>query len=198
MNAPAAPYTDAAWAVIDTPLAPTELAAFCSDVERLIRINPLLEIQLWHAFDGARVRMSITNLSNGRQLEVNATIERAEGDAITLRYDSGLKRSTRFEIEPAPCGSRLKIVEDYSGTSPEEARMRADEVDRTLTAWGAALHAYLKLESRWGRYAWWRWYMRRVWLRMKPAGRRVTYILWVVTVIEIVAVALALTIAIHA
>jgi hypothetical protein len=194
MNAPTAGYTDAAWVVIDTPLPPQELAAFCCDVERLFRINPLLEIHVWHAFDADRVRMSLTNLSNGRRFELCAIIERTGVNAITLQYDSGLKRSTRFEIEPAPCGSRLTIVEDYSGVAPETARMRADEVDRSLTAWGGALRAYLNLESRWGRHAWWRWYMRRVWLPMKPAGRRVTYILWVVTAVEITAVALAIAI----
>jgi hypothetical protein len=191
MNARAAELTDAAWVVIETPLAPQALAAFCADLERLFRINPLLEFQTWRWVDSESIRLSLKNLSNGHAIDVGATVDRTDPRAITVRYARGLKRSTRFEIEPAPCGSRLRIVDDYSGIEPDEARARADEVDRSLTAWGAALHTYLERERRWGRSAAWCWYMRRVWLPMKPVGRRVTYILFVVTAVEIVAIGLA-------
>lgn len=192
MSAPAAELTDAAWVVVDSPLEPAQLADFCADLERLFRINPLLEFRDWRANGSARFEAAFRNLATGQDLDLELTVERTGGRCMTVHYDCGLKRSTRFEIEPAPCGSRLKITEDYSGIDPAEARARAREVDRSLTPWGVALHTYLQHEKRWGRYALWRWYMRRFWLPMKPVARRITYILMVITGVEIAVFALAI------
>jgi len=48
--------------------------------------------------------------------------------------------------------------------------------------------------QRWSRFRVWRWYMRRVWQPMKPAGRRITYIpLWI-SVVEFALIAMGVAI----
>ena len=68
--------------------------------------------------------------------------------------------------------------------------VRIDEVDKSLNAWGWALHEYLQHEQRWGQFAPWRWYMRRWWLPMTPRSRRITYMLVMVTVAEMLLILL--------
>jgi len=180
--------TDAAWVVIEVPLPPAQVAAFCADLERLYRINPYLEFRAWRARpNGAAI--AFRNLSNGRDYELHLALERASDCELMVRYDRGIKRKTRFKIEPAPGGSRLSITDDYSGSAAE---VDLTEVDRSLHAWGVALREYLAREARWGRYALWRWYMRRVWVPMKPSARRITFIVLAITLAEIALFALVM------
>ena len=51
-------------------------------------------------------------------------------------------------VEPAGAASRLTITDDYAGLPPAEREERLHEVDRSLTAWGWALHEYLRLHAR--------------------------------------------------
>ena len=190
MSAPGATPADAAWVVIETPLVPGTLAAFCSDLERLYRINPYLEFRLWRATAPGGYAVAFRNLSNRREFELQLTLERNSAGDFTVRYDRGIKRSTRFEIESAASGSRLRITDDYHG----EAAADLGEVDKSLHAWGVALREYLLRERRWGWCVPWRWYMRRVWVPMKPSARRITYIILMVTLAEIALIALVLAI----
>jgi len=180
---------DAAWVVIDTPIAPKELAAFCSDLERLYRINPYLEFGLWREAAPGAFAVTFRNLSNQREFELQFALERISASDFTVRYDSGIKRGTRFEIESAATGSRLRITDEYHGTAADTG-----EVDRSLHAWGVALREYLLRERRWRWCAPWRWYMRRVWVPMKPSARRITFIILMVTLAEIALIALVLAI----
>jgi len=180
---------DAAWVVIDTPLAPKELAAFCSDLERLYRINPYLEFGLWREAAPGAFAVTFRNLSNQREFELQFALERISASDFTVRYDSGIKRGTRFEIESAATGSRLRITDEYHGAATDTG-----EVDKSLHAWGVALREYLLRERRWGWCAPWRWYMRRVWVPMKPSARRITFIILMVTLAEIALIALVLAI----
>lgn len=181
---------DAAWVAIDVPLTATRLAEFCLDVERLYRINPYLEFRAWHATaDGACV--AYKNLSNGRSYEARLTVVRPSDRELCARYDRGIKGETRFIIEPRTEGSRLTIREDYSGAgqNPDLA-----EVDRSLHAWGVALREYLQREARWGHIGPWRWYMRRVWVPMKPSARRITYIILIITLAEVALIGLVMAV----
>ena len=174
---------DAAWVTIDTPLPPERLAAFCRDLERLYRINPYLEFHRWHDWPDGGAEIAYRNLSNGREAVLQLA-RVADGDGFTVRYDRGIKRSTRFEIEPTPGGSRLKITDNYEGV-PGSDGPDTGAVDRSLHAWGIALHDYLRREARWGHIGPWHWYMRRVWVPMKPAARRITFIIFLVALAEI-------------
>jgi hypothetical protein len=192
MNAVDSVPVDAAWVAIDTPLAAAQLAAFCRDVERLYRINPYLEFRHWRAAAGGRYDASWRNTSNSRDVELELTVECRGERAFTVRYDRGLKRSTQFRIEESSTGSRLIVTDDYSGSAREVTDTA--EVDKSLHAWGVALRDYLRREARWGRYALWRWYMRRVWMPMKPAARRITFLLLAVTAGELAVIALVMAI----
>ena len=190
MSDPATVPADAAWVVIETPLLPADLAAFCRDIERLYRINPYLEFRHWRRTAPGAFAVAFRNLSNQRELDLQLTLEPAAKGAFTVRYERGIKRSTRFVIEPIAAGSRLKITDEY------DAAPGADigEVDRSLHAWGVALREYLQREQRWAWCAPWRWYMRRVWVPMKPSARRVTFMILLVTLAEIALIALVMAI----
>ena len=182
MSDPGTVPADAAWVVIETPLVPGDLAAFCADLERLYRINPYLEFGHWRETAPGAFAAAIRNLSNQREVALQLALERISESDFTVRYDRGIKRSTHFEIEPSAAGSRLKITDDYSGAP---ATVDTGEVDRSLQAWGVALGEYLLRERRWGWCAPWRWYMRQVWVPMKPSARRITFMLIVLTLAEI-------------
>lgn len=184
---------DQAWVVIETPSAPATLAEFCRDLERLYRINPYHEFRTWRSAGPDRVDAAFRNLSIQRDFDLKLSIHHTSDRDFTVHYDSGIKRSTRFEIEPAPAGSRLKITDDYRGAT-NGVPVDTSEVDKSLHAWGVALHDYLQREARWGRYMLWRWYMRRMWVPMKPTARRITFIILMVTLAEIVLFVLVMVI----
>ena len=190
MSDPPALPADAAWVAIDVPLSPAALAGFCRDVERLYRINPYLEFRSWRETAPAAFTVSVRNLSNQRELELEMKLERASERDFIVHYDCGVKRSTRFEIDSAAGNSRLRITDDYSGAATADTT----EVDRSLHAWGVALREYLLREQRWGWCAPWRWYMRRMWVPMKPSARRITFIILMVTLAEIALIALVMAI----
>ena len=182
---------DAAWVKIETPLSAPALAEFCRDIERLYRINPYLEFKSWQTLPAGHYRAQLKNLSIGREIDLDMSVHRESACEFAAHYASGIKNSTRFTISAAPGGSTLLIVDDYSGATPDQ---NTDEVDRSLHAWGVALREYLDREQRWGWCAPWRWYMRRVWVPMKPAARRITFIILLVTLAEIALFALVMAI----
>jgi len=190
MSDPAAVPADAAWVVIETPLLPGDLAAFCRDIEKLYRINPYLEFRHWRCIAPGTFAVAFRNLSNQRELALQLTLEPAAKGNFTVRYERGIKRSTRFVIEPITAGSRLKITDEYDVAPGVDI----DEVDRSLHAWGVALREYLQREQRWAWCAPWRWYMRRVWVPMKPSARRITFMILLVTLAEIALIALVMAI----
>lgn len=191
---PAADNEDAAWVSIDTPFSCEELRAFLDDVERLYRINSMLVFEDWQPINDKEYRLKLKNLSNGNQLETALSVDSSD-DGIKVSYQQGLRTSTSFRIEPKDDGkARLVVTDDYSGTPGSEREKRIDEVDKSLVNWGNDLHRYL---HRWKRWSWipgWQWYMRKIWQPMKPMARRITYILYVVTVAEIILFLLVFTV----
>ncbi len=183
--------SDAAWVKIETPLSPMALAEFCRDLERLYRINPYLEFKSWQPLAADRYRAQLKNLSNSREIEFDMSVLQVSAREFVVHYARGIKSSTRFTILPAPIGSALSIVDDYGRAAQDQ---KTDEVDRSLHAWGVALHEYLYRERRWGWCAPWRWYMRRVWIPMKPAARRITFVVLMVTLAEVALIALVMAI----
>jgi hypothetical protein len=197
VNEPAAPIPgeDAAWASINTPLKIDELKTFCQDIERLFRINPMLEFSRWENLMDGKYRMAVTNISQEIpfELETELRVEN-QTEGITIHYSNGVKKKTVLKFEPSELGSKLTIIDDYAGLSEEERQIRLHEVDRSLTNWADYLQRFLVTWQRWSHFTLWRWYMRRVWQPMKPVGRRITYILLWITVVEIALIALGVTI----
>jgi hypothetical protein len=175
---------DAAWVSIETPLSADELRQFIDDVERLYRINPLIEYGAFAQAGKDRFQVSAHNLSNGRHDELALGVTRDHA-AIKVSYSEGLKVLTTFRVEPGPVGARLVIRDEYGGASEAERSARLAEVDRSLTAWGHALHDFMRRWARWRWLAPWRWYMARVWLPMKPSSRRIVYMLWMIALFEV-------------
>ena len=178
---------DAAWVKVEMPLPPPALHAFLSDIERLYRINPWLEIDRFERRSDGSFGLAGRNLSNEQAVDVAVSlVENQPGRSLVLRYDGGIKRETRCEIEPAGAGSVLTITETYDTPPPEQREARLKEVDRSLVPWAAALRAFLLHGARWGRLPGYRLYMRRVWLPMTPKQRRITRLIVWTTAIEFV------------
>ena len=193
----ASPTGDSAWVSIRSPLAAAATIEFCGDVERLFRVNSLLEFAEWRSTGDNEFTMTARNLSTGRTLATTLRVARlADGCAVT--YASGLKTATTFRVAPHgdgdDGGAILTVTDDYSGTPEDERARRLDEVDRSLVQWGHDIHRYLVHWRRWSWLAPWRWYMRRVWQKMKPRGRRISFILIVLAAFEVVTFVLVVAI----
>ncbi len=168
---------DAAWVRVDTRLDGKRLREFCRDLERLYRINPLIEFRSWRQTGSKSYRAELINLSNSREMVLDLVREDLSEMEFRVDYAEGIKRCTWFRIGPRAHGSVLLIVDDYSRLPAAEREQRMDEVDRSLTAWGRGIYKYLELERRWGWFPPWRWYMRRMWVPMKPMARRISWML---------------------
>ena len=197
MNNLATPKTtdDAAWASIKTPLGLNELKIFCQDIERLFRINPMLEFQQWEKLTANHYRMKVKNISQDEHFELVTELKvENQPDNTTVYYSNGLKKKTEFKFETSDHGSRLTIIDDYTGLGEDERQNRLSEVDKSLINWADYLQRFIISWHRWSRFGLWRWYMRRVWQPMKPIGRRITYILLWITVVEVALLALGVAI----
>lgn len=189
INAPAA--DDAAWATINTPLSVEELNVFCQDTERLFRINPMLEFNAWENLSDNHYRMAVKNISHEEPFEIDVKINvEQQTDGIILHYSNGIKKKTILKVEPSEYGSKLTITENYDGLSEEERQKHLHEVDKSLTNWADYLQRFLITWKKWSKISLWRWYMKRVWQPMKPSGRRVTYMILWVTLVEVALITL--------
>jgi len=181
---PSSPAEDKAWATIQTGLRPAQLREFCRDLERLYRINPYSEFRIWKKTAPGQVHTEFRNLSNNQDYSLDLTLIAESDDAFIVQYSQGVKTATRFEIQATEQGSSLTITDDYSRLSEQERTQRLDEVDKSLPAWCQGIFDYLRRHKRWGWIAPWRWYMRRVWVPMKPSARRIVWLLYLITVVE--------------
>ncbi|HBH35236.1 MAG TPA: hypothetical protein DDW45_02175 [Gammaproteobacteria bacterium] len=183
---------DAAWASINTSLSPQELLSFCQeDVERLFRINPYLEFRHWVRLDDTRYSFSGRNSSQQKPFDFDVELQVDETpDGVHVHYKGGLKRETIFQIDSSTHGSKLTIHENYPPLDEDEREQKLGEVDQSLTTWAGDIQKFLVMWKQWGWLAPWRWYMRNVWRRMKPSGRRIAYMFWWITLVEIVLIVL--------
>lgn len=175
---------DAAWVRVPTRLTPAELAPLLRDAEVILRLNPYYYFRELRPIGPDRFHAAFENQSNHQQVDVEVSVEPGPGDGVTLRYHGGIKRRTIVSIEPFEQGNYVVLTDDYGGVSEAERRERDAEVDRSIVAWGEALRVYL---VRLRRYSWipgWRWYIRRVWIGMKPNQRRIVWLIYLITVAE--------------
>lgn len=197
MNEQSAPTTaeNSAWAEFITPFDVNRLKAFCSDVERMFRINPYLEFKQWQKIADNQFHVTGRNLSQEEPFDFDYEITVSETDrGWQVFYKNALKLSTTFKVEPAEQGSKLTIIDEYVNLSAEEAAARAKEVDKSLVTWANYLQRFILTWKKWSWLAPWRWYMRRLWQPMKPMSRRITYMLIWITVFEMALIALGVAI----
>ncbi|MBI5784383.1 MAG: hypothetical protein HZA64_02905 [Rhodocyclales bacterium] len=168
---------DLASAQTDLPIAPDVVAAFLGDVDRLLRLNPLLVVERWMPEAPGRFRLVARNESNEQLIDTPVDIEEDEC-CLTLRYASGLKRATSLRIEPAPQGTRLVVTEHYPYL--EDAQdPRVAEVDKSLVPWVAAIRRHLLQRAGWAWLPGWQWWHEGVMLSMAPRNRRIVrLIVW--------------------
>lgn len=175
---------DAAWVTVPAPQDASTLAQFCRDVEALFRVNPYLYFSVWKQIGPASYHVEFENQSNQQKLVLDFEVVPGPGQGFSVNYASGLKQRTIFAIESAADGSRLTITDDYEGLPAAERAARAAEADKSLHAWGVALRMYFVRLKRWSWLPGWRWYLRRVWVPMKPSARRIVWLLYLITVVE--------------
>ena len=182
---------DAAWAAINTPLSTDELMTFCQDIERLFRINPMLEFNAWEKLSDSQYHMAVKNISQEEPFEVDVKINVEQtADEISIHYSNGIKKKTVLTIEPSEYGSKLTITDNYDGFSEEQRQSQMYEVDKSIINWADYLQRFLITWNKWSKFGLWRWYMKRVWQPMKPTGRRVTYMLLWITLVEVALITL--------
>jgi len=177
---------DAAWAAIEMPFTVEALTNFCDDIERLFRINPMLEFKSWKAIDKDTFAVSGRNISHeipfDFEFELRVT---RRPDGCLIEYDKGIKSSTELKIEKSDMGSKLTITDRYERLPIEERESHMGEVDKSLVTWANYLQRFIHMWQRWSKFKLWRWYMRRVWQPMKPTARRITYMLLWISVVEV-------------
>ncbi|PTN12175.1 hypothetical protein [Nitrosomonas aestuarii] len=185
---------DAAWVVIYAPLSTAELKLFCKDIERLFRINPMLNFKKWQSLGSNRYYFSGQNISQDPPFDFELTLAiRQLSDGIEVEYAHGLKTRTTLIIQPLQGqqatqqkNQSILTITDYYDRLPENERtQQLHLVDKSLTVWANDLHQFLIYWKKWSRYGPWRWFMHHVWQPMKPMGRRITYILFWVTFFEL-------------
>jgi hypothetical protein len=175
---------DAAWVRVPTPFTVAELATLCREPEVLFRINPYYYFKRWTQTSPTSYHAEFDNHSNQQCLALDLAVTHEPAGGFQVAYGQGVKRRTVFSIEQAPQGSYLCVADDYEGLPEEERARRESEVDKSLPAWGEALRVYFKRMKRWSWLPGWRWYMRRLWIPMKPSARRIVWLLYVITVAE--------------
>jgi hypothetical protein len=177
---------DNAWASFNTTLSVSALKKFCGDIERLFRINPMLEFKKWDLISNNKIHLQCTNSSQEQPLEVDVEMSIHElEDGFEIAYSNGIKSNTCFKIEPANQGSKLTITDVYRELSETERQEKLNEVDKSIVIWANYLQRYLSMWQRWSKFALWRWYIKKIWQPMKPSGRRITYMLLWITAFEI-------------
>lgn len=176
--------SDAAWVAIPSPLTVSRLADLCRDVEAIFRVNPYWYFENWEQTGPATYHAEFENQSIPQRVAIDFEVVPGSGQGCTVNYRHGIKKRTVFTIEPFEQGSRLTITDDYECLPEPDRSVRIHEVDKSLPAWGEALRRYFMRHRRWSWLPGWRWYMRRVWVPMKPSARRITWIIYLISVAE--------------
>lgn len=180
---PSVASNDAAWVSLPTSLALPVLQELCRDIEAMFRVNPFYYFKSWTKIGPADYSLEFENQSNQTNNAVKVRVT-AAADGFTVTYDQGLKKRTVFSLEATTGGSKLTITDDYEAIPESERAQRLLEVDRSLQAWGEALQLYFQRHKRWAWLPGWCWYMRRVWIPMKPSARRIVWMLYLITAAE--------------
>jgi len=103
---------------------------------------------------------------------------------LELVFEGSHKLSTAFLVSESQAGSRFTVEETYSDDEdPDKFGWYKEQLD----FWVRSLAAYLKLRGAKG----WRarlnlWFMDRFWISASPSGRRISIVLFKITIVEVV------------
>ncbi len=178
---------NAAWVTVPCNLDSQELASICSDVEKIFRLNPYLKIRIWQPSNIHSAHVNWENHSSHHVFVVDTNIQvQVEHNKIKIEYDSGPKKETQFLINELEKGSELIIVDDYGANKHTSYA----EIDKSIKAWGASLNQFFSHYSVIKYIPFAKLLINKVWIRMNPMARRITYILFVITAVELLALLL--------
>lgn len=169
------------------PIDADAVFEFASDLERLLRLNPHLDIEAWQRMpDG--MRFAAQNEANGQRVETAVRVETMPATRrIVLRYANGLKRTTTLSVEDVEDqGSRLVVTEHYPAIENAQDP-RVAEVDRSLVPWVGAIRRHLLGRKRWGWLPGYLWWVGPFMLGMPPRQRRIVRMILWVSVLEFAA-----------
>ncbi|MDH5179345.1 MAG: hypothetical protein OEY07_06735 [Gammaproteobacteria bacterium] len=183
---------DAVWAAFNTNMGVEQLIRFCQeDVERLFRINPYIEYDCFEQTGDKQFHMAGKNSSQTESFQFDVRFDVIElGNGVKVQYQDGLKQSTTFLVEAAESGAKLTISDEYRKLDEIEKQARLGEVDQSIVNWANDLQTFIYNWKRWGGIPPYRWYMQKVWKKLKPTGRRIAYMLIWITVFEFALIAL--------
>lgn len=183
---------DAVWAAFNTTMSVEQLTRFVKkDVELLFRVNPYIEYDEFKQTSDRQFHMVGKNISQEEAFQFDETFDCEELDnGVRVSYQGGLKDTTTFLVEPAETGSKLTISDEYRKLDVAEKEARLGEVDQSIVNWAKDLQVFILNWQRWGKIWPYRWYMSKVWKKLKPTGRRIAYMLIWITVFEIALIAL--------
>ncbi len=183
--------SDTAWVSVPAPFGVAQLTAVCHDLEALFRVNPYFCFKVWRQTGVNTYHMEIRNESNAQDVVLDLEVVPDPAQGFIVNYAQGIKRRTVFAILSEPAAgagahetARLVIADDYDRIPEAERAQRAQEVDKSLAAWGEALRVYFRRLKRWSWLPGWRWYVRRVWIPMRPPARRIVWLISLITVVE--------------
>lgn len=177
---------DIAWVEIKIPFNIKWLKKFIKDLERLYKINSLMEFKHWQKTAKNTYTIKGKNLSNNQIFSNSITIEKKNNKTI-INYKSGIKLITIIEVKAVDeDNSILKIVDDYGKLANSKKQQRLNEVDKSLNAWANDIFKYCYAWKRYAKIPLWQWYMTKVWQPMKPSSRRITKMIIIVTVLEFI------------
>ena len=178
---------DRARAETPVPINADAMFEFISDIERLLRMNPHIEIETWQTMpDG--MRFAALNETTGRRIDTAVRVETARDKrTIVLSYAAGLKQATTLTVEDGDGhGCRLIVTEHYP-VIDDTQDPRVVEVDRSLIPWVSAIRRHLLGRQRWGWLPGWRWWHEQFLPGMAPRQRRIVRMIIWVSVLEFVA-----------
>lgn len=168
------------------PIGADALFDFISDLERLFRLNPHLEILGWQGTPGG-LRLAALNETTGRRIETVLRVDRVISTrSIVLSYAEGLKRATTLAVEDGGGhDSRLVVTERYPVIGDAQDP-RVAEVDRSLVPWVDAIRRHLLNRQRWGWLPGWHWWHERFLPGLAPRQRRIVRMIIWISVLEFV------------
>jgi hypothetical protein len=168
------------------PIAAEALFEFISDIERLFRLNPHLDIETWQCIPGG-IQFAALNETSGRRIESTVRVEaELATHSIVLSYAEGLKRATKLAVESGDGdGCRLVVTEHYP-VIVDAQDPRVAEVDRSLVPWVTAIRHHLLARKRWSWLPGWCWWHEHVLAGMAPRQRRIVRMIVWISVLEFV------------
>lgn len=169
------------------PIGVDAMFEFIADIERLFRLNPHLEIDIWQRkADGMRV--AVRNETTGQRVETAVGVEMIrEKRAIVLRYAAGLKKATTLAVEDGDGNGCRFVVTEHYPVIDDELDPRVAEVDRSLIPWVNAIRRHVLGRERWGWLPGWIWWNEHILPGMRPRQRRIVRLIVWISVLEFAA-----------